>query len=321
MSAYASITAFATRARNELARLDTVFLNAGVESTEFKVLSGVEESIFVNVVGTLLLGELMLPQLRENAQRSLSPGSDALLAQQTASSVGAPSQSVSSKMTSSPRAHLESPSQPRASLQAPSGQRSKRSQENVPQDGGAQQPRKDTKLLFTGSMVHTLADGNVFRKAADGKMLETITNKAEKDMGPIYTNSKFLMTMGVRELAKCQPIEESQDGGQVIIAHVNPGWCATELFRDAKWNLGMRANFKIFGRTSEQGSRTLAHATAAAGRECHGKYLSECEVKVGGKWIENPNESAETQRRFLEELLDLWDKEVPEQDVRGIFGR
>jgi hypothetical protein len=33
-----------------------------------------------------------------------------------------------------------------------------------------------------------------------------------------------------------------------------------------------------FGRTAEMGSRTLLHG-AVAGKEAHGKYLSECEIK------------------------------------------
>jgi hypothetical protein len=32
------------------------------------------------------------------------------------------------------------------------------------------------------------------------------------------------------------------------------------------------------GRTTEMGSRTLLHG-ALAGKETHGKYLSECEIK------------------------------------------
>jgi hypothetical protein len=34
----------------------------------------------------------------------------------------------------------------------------------------------------------------------------------------------------------------------------------------------------FFARTAEMGSRTLLHA-AVAGKETHGKYLSECEIR------------------------------------------
>jgi hypothetical protein len=34
----------------------------------------------------------------------------------------------------------------------------------------------------------------------------------------------------------------------------------------------------LVGRTAEQGSRTLLHA-AVAGKESHGTYVSECEIR------------------------------------------
>lgn len=66
----------------------------------------------------------------------------------------------------------------------------------------------------------------------------------------------------------------------VTINYVNPGLCVTELSRHV--GFVMRSIIAIarllLARTAEQGSRNLLHA-AAAGKESHGEYMSECEVR------------------------------------------
>ena len=65
MDSYGSIQRFAQRAERELPRLDVVVLNAGVSPKDYTVGSEGWESILqVNVLGTALLGLLMLPKLR-----------------------------------------------------------------------------------------------------------------------------------------------------------------------------------------------------------------------------------------------------------------
>jgi NAD(P)-dependent dehydrogenase (short-subunit alcohol dehydrogenase family) len=67
MSSYASIEAFAERAKTELPRLDVLLLNAGIGTRTFRVAEGIEEVINTNVVSLSLLAFLLHPKLHESA--------------------------------------------------------------------------------------------------------------------------------------------------------------------------------------------------------------------------------------------------------------
>lgn len=65
---FKSVSAFATRVKTELPRLDIVILNAGVAKSRFEPSpEGWEESIQVNVLSTVLLALLLLPTLQRLA--------------------------------------------------------------------------------------------------------------------------------------------------------------------------------------------------------------------------------------------------------------
>ena len=66
----------------------------------------------------------------------------------------------------------------------------------------------------------------------------------------------------------------------VTVNFISPGLCVTELTRHVGTipQLMIGTMRGLFGRTAEEGSRTLLHG-AVAGKESHGKYLSECEIK------------------------------------------
>ncbi|ORY10073.1 hypothetical protein BCR34DRAFT_358071 [Clohesyomyces aquaticus] len=68
LSDYASVKAFAKRVEG-LQRLDAVIQNAGIMTLQFKKVEAMESIIAVNVVGAVLLGLLLLPKLRETAER------------------------------------------------------------------------------------------------------------------------------------------------------------------------------------------------------------------------------------------------------------
>jgi plasmid stability protein len=63
----------------------------------------------------------------------------------------------------------------------------------------------------------------------------------------------------------------------VIVNLVCPGFCVTTLARNGTDELQekMRTLHAQFGRTAEDGSRTLLHAVVA-GVESHGKLLHSC---------------------------------------------
>ncbi|KAH7313644.1 hypothetical protein B0I35DRAFT_452053 [Stachybotrys elegans] len=63
MASYASIQAFAKKASAEVERIDGFVANAGVMVDKWQLVEGMEITIFVNVIGTVFLAALMLPQL------------------------------------------------------------------------------------------------------------------------------------------------------------------------------------------------------------------------------------------------------------------
>ena len=69
LSSYASVQAFAERARADLPRLDVLIANAGRATRMYNVTEDNEETITTNVVSMALLACLLLAKLRETAAR------------------------------------------------------------------------------------------------------------------------------------------------------------------------------------------------------------------------------------------------------------
>jgi retinol dehydrogenase-12 len=75
LDSYQSVLAFNERIRTQLPRLDGFIANAGVELKKFELSEGLERSLTVNVVSTMLMAIGVLPKLKETA----STGSQANL--------------------------------------------------------------------------------------------------------------------------------------------------------------------------------------------------------------------------------------------------
>ncbi|MCJ1452012.1 hypothetical protein MMC28_002352 [Mycoblastus sanguinarius] len=69
LSSYESVKEFAARATKELQRVDVLLENAGMMTSKFTLVEDNESTVTVNVVSTFLLALLMLPKMRETAQR------------------------------------------------------------------------------------------------------------------------------------------------------------------------------------------------------------------------------------------------------------
>jgi NAD(P)-dependent dehydrogenase (short-subunit alcohol dehydrogenase family) len=94
-------------------------------------------------------------------------------------------------------------------------------------------------------------------------------------MFPRYPLSKLLEIMAVRHLAPLMPV--SRTG--VVINVVCPGLCKTDLSRNAPpaFREHLAVQHEKYGRTAEDGSRTLLHG-AVAGKESHGCFLDSCTI-------------------------------------------
>lgn len=137
---------------------------------------------------------------------------------------------------------------------------------------------RNTHLTFVGSMIHLFARDEQLRGAEKGQIFKALSDPARADMGNRYILSKLILTLGVRDFVARTKLSVIEGGAGVVINDVNPGWCKTELFRHIDTGFAQSLALRVMGRTGEVGARTLTHA-ASAGRETHGKYLSECQVK------------------------------------------
>lgn len=90
-----------------------------------------------------------------------------------------------------------------------------------------------------------------------------------------YPISKLMEIMAVRYLASLVPV--SQTG--VVINVVCPGLCKTELSRNSPPDFQERLAkmHAEYGRSAEDGSRTLLHG-AVAGKDSHGCLLHSCGI-------------------------------------------
>ncbi|OBT82420.1 hypothetical protein VE02_09390 [Pseudogymnoascus sp. 03VT05] len=107
-----------------------------------------------------------------------------------------------------------------------------------------------------------------------GNPLVEVENAEYKGM-KMYPLSKLAETLATRELAALAPV--SRTG--VVMNIVCPGSCKTDLSRHAPpaFLAVLLESKEKYGRTAEDGSRTLLHG-AVAGKESHGRYLSSCRI-------------------------------------------
>ena len=78
------------------------------------------------------------------------------------------------------------------------------------------------------------------------------------------------------------PLPSADSPPQIIVNGPHPGFCGTALFRGVPsiGRLFVAFALFLFGRTSEQGARTVVTA-AIAGPETHGRYM--CDSKIGNE--------------------------------------
>lgn len=109
-----------------------------------------------------------------------------------------------------------------------------------------------------------------------------------------YPVSKLLEVLVVRELA-------AQTGPDypITINCLNPGFCHSELAREAGWGLYL---MKLFlARSTEVGSRAIVTA-AIAGPETHGLYMSESIIAEPSLLVQS-EEGLRAQKKVWSELL------------------
>jgi retinol dehydrogenase-12 len=143
-----------------------------------------------------------------------------------------------------------------------------------------------TTLTFVGSMYHIFGPDNELDTPADADMFTALSQPETADMQWRYALSKLMVHQCLRELAPRVSSGNERNKCQVVANVVNPGWCATELGRAKKVSLFERVNSALVGWTAEKGSRNLVNAVAA-GKDSHGRYLSECQIKLESAYMQS----------------------------------
>jgi retinol dehydrogenase 12 len=123
-------------------------------------------------------------------------------------------------------------------------------------------------------------------------------------MSTRYFDSKLLEILYGRAL-----VSAISSSGKPLIALnlVNPGFCASELFRDP--SAAFKLQLKVMGRTAEEGSRALVDAVGR-GEDSHGAYLSDCKVAKVSDFVLS-KKGAQTQQRVWDELNAKLEKIQP----------
>ncbi|KAK1502534.1 short-chain dehydrogenase [Colletotrichum abscissum] len=125
------------------------------------------------------------------------------------------------------------------------------------------------------------------------------TNKSLTDR---YNTSKLMQVILARQMAIAA---DASGKGRVQVTTLNPGLCATALFRNIPFPLTIvvKVGLKLLARSAEVGSRCLT-ASAFAGEEAHGRYMSDCVVVRFPKVMQG-EEGEQMQGRVWEETVEL----------------
>ena len=128
-----------------------------------------------------------------------------------------------------------------------------------------------SRLSWVGSftqMDHSLKKNPI---GAEESVLEYFDDKSKYNAISRYPDSKLLASMFLTELAS------RVDWDKVIINDVSPGMVATNFGNNYPFvvRLLTKVAMKLRAVPAHEGAKTYLYATAVAGEESHGKYLSD----------------------------------------------
>ncbi|EFQ29891.1 short chain dehydrogenase [Colletotrichum graminicola] len=155
------------------------------------------------------------------------------------------------------------------------------------------------KIVITASEASQLAK---FRERNAENIYKALN--ANKSLLDRYNTTKLMQVILGRQMAIAA---DASDKGRVQVTTLNPGLCSTELFRHLPFPLTIILNviLKLVARSPEVGSRCLM-ASAFAGEEAHGRYMSDCAVVEFPKIMQG-EEGEQMQKRLWEETVEILD--------------
>lgn len=123
--------------------------------------------------------------------------------------------------------------------------------------------KRETTLTIVSSEVHAWSKFPEWKEPA---IFDALDKNEKESFEERYMTSKLLEVLVVRQIAP------QLAGNGVVLNMLNPGLCHSELTRDAPLRFTIMKFF--LARSTEVGSRTLV-AAAVAGKESHGKYMTD----------------------------------------------
>ncbi|KAF5694935.1 short-chain dehydrogenase reductase [Fusarium denticulatum] len=169
----------------------------------------------------------------------------------------------------------------------------------------------DTTMTIVGSLIHNFAPDDQLDIGKEKDIFVELSRPEIADMAQRYPLSKLMSHQCARQLAKHVSATAKQGRTHVTINWANPGWCATSLVRSKKKSLPELALMPLIGWTAEYGSRTLVYALTA-GKETHGCYLSESQVKQESSYVRS-SKGQEIAQRLWDDLITRLREVRPER--------
>ncbi|KAK9376360.1 uncharacterized protein V1513DRAFT_375935 [Lipomyces chichibuensis] len=155
-----------------------------------------------------------------------------------------------------------------------------------------------TRISWVGSQTQAFNSFSKKPLRSDESFLHRFDDKTQYSSFFRYSDSKFLVSMFVQELAKHVP----QD--KVVINHVCPGMVSTGI--DANLPFYLRpivgAVKSLFARTAEEGARILIYAAAVAGPDTHGAFIVDNKIVPIAPITQTEN-GKEMQKKLWDETL------------------
>ncbi|KAE9963415.1 hypothetical protein BLS_009319 [Venturia inaequalis] len=151
-------------------------------------------------------------------------------------------------------------------------------------------------LVIVSSDVHFISS---LSEKSSPRILDALNDP--NNFGPArYTTSKLLEILFVRYLTSHQAAGPKYP---VVINTVTPGFCQSELARDAPAFVIFIMQWLLWARTSETGARTFVLASLA-GEESHGEFLMNGKVRRPGGWVLS-EEGRVCEHRVWEEVMGV----------------
>ena len=137
------------------------------------------------------------------------------------------------------------------------------------------------KISWVGSMAQGFNSLSKFPVRTTKQVLPYFDSYKDYSRFSRYPDSKYLVALFVREMAKHVPTKSNKAGyGPVIVNNLCPGTVNTAADNNLPFymRMPMNLNRKLRSRNVEEGARALVYASVVADEKSHGEYISSNEI-------------------------------------------